>query len=145
VPRVKELIMGTNYYLSKKVCPHCERSEEIIHIGKSSGGWVFSLHVIPEEGINDIGDWKSLFSIHDNVIKDEYGRILTTEEMISVICDRSRKSSWDKVPMSYSSWEEFHIQNHSEEGPNGLLKRKVGSHCIANGEGTWDLVTGEFS
>jgi hypothetical protein len=40
--------MGTNYYLKgTPSCDHCGRGgdERGAHIGKSSGGWVFSLRV----------------------------------------------------------------------------------------------------
>jgi hypothetical protein len=30
--------------------------------GKSSGGWTFSLHVYPEDGIKDLADWIPLFA-----------------------------------------------------------------------------------
>ena len=42
--------MGTNYYFedSSEVCECCGRGAESLHIGKSSGGWCFSLHVMPE-------------------------------------------------------------------------------------------------
>jgi len=54
--------MGTNYYLyPASPCKACGRSYEAKHIGKSSAGWCFLLHVIPEEGINDLEDWKKLW------------------------------------------------------------------------------------
>src|SRR5574343_145495 len=33
--------MGTNYYIRKNMCSHCQRAEEEVHIGKSSYGWIF--------------------------------------------------------------------------------------------------------
>jgi hypothetical protein len=39
----------------------------------------------------------------------------------------------------------FHRDNESVEGPNGLLRAAIGGSCIGHGEGTWDLITGEFS
>lgn len=30
-------------------------------------------------------------------------------------------------------------------GPMGLLRHKIGPHCIAHGAGTWDLIPGKFS
>src|SRR5450631_1105933 len=37
--------MGTNYYLQLPGCDHCNRAGDRLHIGKSSGGWCFALHV----------------------------------------------------------------------------------------------------
>jgi hypothetical protein len=39
--------MSTNYYLHEYV----STDPKILHIGKSSGGWCFSLHVV-EEGVH---------------------------------------------------------------------------------------------
>ena len=66
--------MGTNYYLTKErnYCHHCGRKDvETKHIGKSSSGWVFSLHVYPEEGIHDLSDWTKKFP--DGKITNDYG------------------------------------------------------------------------
>ena len=76
--------MGTNYYWSEEACQspckHC-RGGDRLHIGKSSGGWCFSLHVIPYEGINTLDDWKAKFALPGSEIVDEYGTRLTAEEM----------------------------------------------------------------
>ena len=64
--------MGTNYYLRLKVCPHCAKPEKTIHIGKSSVGWCFGLHVIPEDGIHDLDDFRKLWSDDTAQIFDEY-------------------------------------------------------------------------
>lgn len=48
--------MGTNYYYYQDVCPHCGKPDKKLHIGKSSGGWYFSLHIIPEEKIFNLKD-----------------------------------------------------------------------------------------
>ena len=38
------------------------------------------------------------------------------------------------------------VQNHHAiPGPNGLLRHRIGEHCIGHGDGTWDLIRGEFS
>ena len=47
--------MGTNYYLHKKPpCEACGHEPAPLHIGKSSGGWCFSLHVIPEIALTGV-------------------------------------------------------------------------------------------
>jgi hypothetical protein len=56
--------MGTNYYSVRRGVEELdsdafwalrdEDSDDCLHIGKSSLGWCFSLHVIPERGINTL-------------------------------------------------------------------------------------------
>lgn len=139
--------MGTNYYLVHKdnFCEHCHRfDEERLHIGKSSAGWCFSLHVNDE--ITSLDDWKKKFSEAEQIIVNEYGDILSVEEMLTKITKRSWKRNKNEAPYLYSSWDEFHQKHHSEFGPNGLVRAKIdGIRCIGHGEGTWDLITGEFS
>lgn len=137
--------MGTNYYLeTQPPCPTCGREYESRHIGKSSAGWCFALHVYPEESTMNLEDWKQDW--RGKQIVDEYGRKLTPDEMLAVITDRH----WLRrdEPLGYKDWAEFHRINHSEEGPNGLLRHRIGdlqSGCVAHGEGTWDYIVGEFS
>lgn len=139
--------MGTNYYLieRKNICPTCGRADEKeLHIGKSSAGWCFSLHVIPEEGLNNLADWEKRFFL-DGIteIKNEYHELVSKKEMLSIIADRSWKEQ--ESPYGYRDWADFHRSNYSTAGPKGLVRHAIGSHCIGHGEGTWDLVTGEFS
>jgi len=136
--------MGTNYYLHTNVCECCDRPENILHIGKSSCGWCFSLHVDPSENINDLNNWILLFNMPNAIIKDEYNEIITIDEMLNIITNRSSKKS--KKPHLYKDWSEFHKENHSENGPNGLIRHKIdGIHCIGHANGTWDMIKGEFS
>ena len=76
--------MGTNYYLHQNVCPHCGRSDEPIHIGKSSFGWTFSFRGYRKEWqyeslgkpIVSEDDWRSFIDAQvaaGAVLKDEYG------------------------------------------------------------------------
>lgn len=125
--------MGTNYYLKSEEKP-------TLHIGKSSGGWTFALHIIPEEGINSLDDWLELFNKAENVIQNEYDESISPGEMIKIITRRS----WGR-DLNDPSWIEFHKANHSETGPNGLLRRRVDDRCVSHGEGTWDNIIGEFS
>jgi len=146
--------MGTNFYLHPQAdCECCGRPFEPLHIGKSSGGWCFSLHVIPEEGINTLDDWRRLWSRQGAIIRDEYGSRVSNEEMEARITERSSNKSWDRTwwerPFGrggYRNEEEFHRSNHSERGPNFLIRHRVdGRHCIGHGPGTYDYIVGEFS
>lgn len=145
--------MGTNYYWTKREneCKHCGRADEInLHIGKSSGGWCFSLHVYPadefgycESGqpILTLEDWKTRFADPNSVITDEYGDVTSAEQMLNTITNRSWSHRIFVSPAEH--WE-----NYSMAGPNGLLRHdptREYSHCIGHGEGTWDYIVGEFS
>lgn len=111
--------MGTNYYFNHPKCEHCGLSLPRLHIGKSSGGWCFSLHVTDE--IKDLEDWKKFLSETNGTIEDEYGREISLKELLQVITERS--------------WMYGDLNRHTLDG----------WHCIAHGKGTWDLITGEFS
>lgn len=134
--------MGTNYYVHMAVCAHCGRGDRELHIGKSSMGWVFGLHIIPEKGINGLDDWKKFWK--NKTIKNEYGDFITQEEMLDIITNRKGLPK-EKKPYVYPDWKDFHEKNGSEFGPNNLLRSKVGHHCVGHGEGTWELIQGEFS
>jgi len=137
--------MGTNYYMIQNTCEHCGRGESKKHIGKSSGGWCFSLRVYPEDDIDNLDDWKKLFHADGITFKDEYGDIKTECEVLSIIEDRSSEDCFDKKPYGYDSWGSFHALNGSEEGPNGLLRHRItGGHCVGHGDGTFDYICGEF-
>jgi hypothetical protein len=127
-------------------CDHCGHVEgaESLHIGKSSMGWCFSLHVIPELGINSLADWQERWKT--GVIENEYGETLTPEEMLSWITER-RGHEWSDRDWQgfYGSEAQFHAWNQSLRGPRGLLRHRLGPHCIGHGEGTWDLIPGVFS
>ena len=131
--------MGTNYYFHQAVCEHCVRSDEPLHIGKSSAGWCFTLHVIPEKQILDLEDWKRIFQIPVSKIIDEFGRNVSVADMLSNITDRY----W---PYECQATTGVLRKNHAEPGPRGLLRHRIeNGHCISHGAGTWDCVVGEFS
>ena len=110
--------MGTNYYLKQpEACPTCgAEKDKSRHIGKSSAGWAFALHVYPEDGINSLSDWLSLLFAPDARIVDEYGRVVPAEELMPIIIARE-----------------------------GVLARASGAHCVGHGGGSYDYITGDFS
>lgn len=109
--------MGTNYYAEQTGCSECGHTPEPLHIGKSSAGWAFTLHVIPEMGLNCLMDWIQYMIRPDITIRDEYGRTITSTQMRDVISKRDFEHRAD-------------LQWHS---------------TVGHGEGSWDLVTGDFS
>jgi hypothetical protein len=131
--------MGTNYYATVNACPHCGRADEAdnMHIGKSSAGWTFGLHVIPERGLVDWPEWRAFLAGPGVTIRDEYGEVLTLDELTRRVTERSRPGK-TSVKFDFA-------RNHAEPGPNGLVRRRIGRWCTGHGAGTWDLVPGDFS
>jgi hypothetical protein len=111
--------MGTNYYLIPESCPTCGHEEEARHIGKSSAGWAFALHVYPDEEIHTLDDWKLLWNKPGARIKNEYEDAVPVEHMERIIVDRV--------------WEGQHRRAEVN-----------GAHCIGHGPGSWDYIIGEF-
>lgn len=148
--------MGMNYYLHRDhACQCCKRPYEPLHIGKSSIGWCFSLHVIPELGINDLEDWQKLWDEPNATILNEYGEPVRKEMMLKIITEReSRESPEDFFKRNpslassrYKTVDEFYEFNGAIPGPNKLLRHRIDefSHCVKHGAGTWDCIEGVFS
>lgn len=132
--------MGTNYYwYPGPACKCCKRPFEPLHIGKSSAGWCFSLHVMPERGIEDLDDWERFWKKEGSYIEDEYGTEITPDSMREIITDRSQPKTPKWTPENYRS-------NYAEPGPNNLARHRLeAGHCQKHGSGTWDCIIGEFS
>lgn len=141
--------MGTNYYLHRdEDCQCCGRLFTPLHIGKSSGGWCFSLHVMPEHGINTLEDWRKRWAEPGAYIRNEYGERVSIADMELTITKRYNEKNLADVRRwqgFYLSEQDFHQRNYSEPGPFGLLRHCLGDRCVAHGEGTWDYIMGEFS
>lgn len=125
--------MGTNYYLHYNICSKCLKHNEL-HIGKSSYGWVFSLHVKsplsnttlvygePKELPENLLEWEELFNDPANRIYDEENNPIPPNAMLRIITER--------------------------EHPQGFeLRRNIIDfyHCIGHGKRTYDRCIGEFS
>jgi len=140
-----------------------ENLYQTIHIGKSSYGWYFSLCIYPEIGINNIEDWKKLFS--ENTIENEYGDIIPPEEMLRVITERKHNSGRDFYTMDekdkqlfvedindlythivcnfapYRDFEDYFKRSGAEPGKNGLLKHAIDKYTShSENDETFDYI-----
>ena len=146
--------MSTNYYVMEEtVCEKCGHKQltgkTAHHIGKSSFGWCFALHVFTEDDVTLL-TWKDwLEYLQDRTIQDDQGDVVPLDEFIQVVTERQMGGKdWGKgdVPPTYDSWQDFFDKNQAVVGPNNLLRRSLDNlHCVGYGEGPWDLVTGDFS
>ena len=125
--------MGTNYYLIDK------ETDEEYHLGKSSAGWCFALHVSPEENIHDLSDILNKIKQPSKHIINEYGDKITTTEFLEIVTERAWKNNADNIT------DLFLKENQAETGPNNLLRSKIDNvHCIGHGAGTYDFIIGVF-
>lgn len=147
-----ERTLGCNYYLKEMIKPPCECcgrpfERTTRHIGKSSVGWCFLLHVYPNEGIRYLQDWLPLLSQPGYVIEDEYGTVVEPDEILAVI-ERRGQSRPERTmpPPGYPSLTSFYRANYAQPGPRGFLRAQLlEGHCIGHGDGAWDYIIGEFS
>lgn len=86
--------MGTNYYLRHEPCEHCGRSDEEIHLGKSSLGWTFSFRAYPDADppVIDFASWRK--QLETGTIWDEYGQQATPEDL-AVLIEQKRSGRDD--------------------------------------------------
>lgn len=121
--------MGTNYFYetaARDICPACGRGGEIesLHIGKSSAGWAFALHILPERNIRSLGDWQRVWAAGGQ-IRDEYGEYVSVPQMLKEITERTHPRGLNR-----------HI---GRMGPDDIYVK------VAEGEPTYDLCEYEFS
>lgn len=129
--------MGTNYYAVKgewqsgdeyeTVKQHFSGRPAMIHIGKSSGGWCFAIHVYPDILLYDFDGWKAL---GDKLIasgwriEDEYRNVITLDEL----------------------WRIVERADYKEDDAQRLRRHKLAERfCIGNGTGYYDYIVGDFS
>lgn len=121
--------MGTNYYLQQA------ENTQPLHIGKSSGGWVFALNTHPKEKIETFEDWVSEMLLAHRIF-DEYEHDVSMEEMLKIIL---QPEPWDTNPSL-----DFLRRNQAFYDDNlDLLRCKLGDSCIRHGK-TYDVCQGEF-
>ena len=131
--------MGTNYYhIAQEPCPCCKRPYKPRHIGKSSGGWCFALHVYPDEKINTLEDWIEL--LKTGQIVDEYDQEISSEQLINKMTLRRRN-----ITLAPSA--EWLRRNQAVLGPYNLARSQIdGVRCIgyADHRTPVDYFVGEF-
>ena len=107
--------MSTEYTLIRNKCKCCGRGEAI-QIGLSCGGWYFMLnsYIHDNNCPKVLLDWLREFD--NGEIQDEYGRIITKEEMIKIICDREQEEG-----VLRPEWLQ---ENHAKIGIKNLVYPK---------------------
>jgi hypothetical protein len=75
--------MGTNYYIIKNYCSHCNRGDHVNHLGKQSLGWKFLFQ--SDNDINSFNEWISIIKKHGYKIQDEYKQIIDLPDFISMV------------------------------------------------------------
>lgn len=80
--------MGTNYYCDSSPCPYCGHKKPRLHVGKSSGGWPFLFHSIPEESLLGLQGWCDFVVLYSGALVDEYGKKISVEEFRNLVISK---------------------------------------------------------
>ena len=103
--------MGTNFYARINACNYCGRSDDEIHIGKSSAGWTFSFHVTDE--IKSYKDWIKYLSRDNIKIVDEYNSVYSLEEFEDLVESKKNEEHNHTKACMKSGYENSYLD---EEG-----------------------------
>jgi hypothetical protein len=126
--------MGTNYYVKSERCNCCDHKPDDFHIGKSSYGWYFTMHVTYT--ITNFQDMLIFLVDNRYNIYNEYGDKVELEDIIRTICCRSGNNTAENY---------YENSIYCELGQYGLVKFKVGFGCIGSSEiNPIDYVPGDF-
>ena len=110
-----------------------------LHIGKSSYGWIFGLHVFPDLGLNTYEDWEKLLPY--GKIRDEYMEPHTCYQFVEMLYDKVNRAK--KQPPRE---ENTLSPNDSFVCPESNLFRRKGHDFIVNNtHPLCDYLTGYFS
>ena len=111
---------------------------ETLHIGKSSWGWTFSLHVIPEKGLECWRDWEEVL-VGSRRIYNEEGEDVSLEELRETVLHRARKlSDEDKARME----ETARRYGYFLDRRTWLFR---GNESNKGEDGDYSMMEGEFS
>lgn len=153
-PKVKELTNGyvweNTYY--KDVDSLNKDYYHVLHIGKVSAGWHFSLCIYPLIGINNLDDWKKVWSSDDCTIYTECGEEISEEEVLSYIVNQqclgerdeaaelkhnNEMAEKDGIGRRFDTYEQLLSHNSAVRGKNGLWAHKSPRYVLT--DDTYDL------
>lgn len=155
-PKVMELTNGyawnKTYY--KDIDSLNKDYYHVLHIGKSSYGWHFSLCIYPLLGINNLDDWKKIWSFSGCKIYTEYGEEIPEEELMSYIVDQQYSGERDEakalewnnemaekegIGRRFNTYEQLLRYNGAARGKNGLWAHN--SPEYTHTDNTYDLTS----
>jgi hypothetical protein len=123
-----------NYYGLFNFCPHCQRSETKLHLGKSSGAYNFAHCGYGNKGcheflnneevvVRDIEAWKALVRKADRVV-DEYGGNVDDEmgreKFIEWACAMTGKKRHGDIMIQFNGISFRHEYPVIEDGPHDI-------------------------
>lgn len=128
--------MSTNYFIVFK-----EHEKDVtttrLHLGVSLYGWCFLLRKVKYHGLQSPKDWYAFIKSHNALIINEYGEVLSVQELTQVIEHRTFT-----LPKAQ---DDFLQRNHAFYDEAGFLRHKIdGDFCVLNGDTTWDLIESDF-
>lgn len=152
-PKVEELTNGYvwNHTYYKDVESLNKVYYNVLHVGKSSYGWHFTLCIYPSLGINSLDDWKKIWSSDICKIYTEDGEEISEEELLSYIVNRQRftRKNNEAEELEYnnemakkagfSTYDQLLRCNGARRGKNGLLAHDGSRYTLT--DDTYDLTS----
>lgn len=126
--------MGTNYYVHKEpdLLDKLQGAQPtILHLGKSSGGWCFAMHVQPELGLRDFVSWMRYLRKGKVTIYDEYDCVVSFDEMVHIISKRSFPRNQKIAEIEPECYHPGGCRRHGEDS-YGRVKQGVGTYDYFN-------------
>lgn len=141
--------MGTNYYCEtgKKIKKTCDcgfehEIPEVLHIGKNSFGWCFTLH--GTDTLKCFRDWLPVLKRAERIY-NEYGEEISFDQMCKIIL----KASPIRSIKENEEFEKFVAEENARSRPYGCsIKIKNGlaytSDNTLGEDGNYSVLFGEF-
>lgn len=138
--------MGMNYYCEtgrmfevECDCGFKHMMPETLHIGKSSWGWKFTLHAIPEKGLECWRDWEEVLKDARRIYNEE-GEDVALEKLRETVLHRARKpNDEDKARMEETARRYGYFLDRRSWLFGGEGNRKQGE------DGDYSMMEGDFS
>ena len=138
--------MGMNYYCEtgrmfevECDCGFKHMMPETLHIGKSCWGWKFTLHAMPEKGLECWRDWEEVLKDARRIYNEE-GEDVSLEELRETVLHRARKpNDEDKARMEETARRYGYFLDRRSWLFGGEDGRKQGD------DGDYSMMRGDFS
>lgn len=114
---------------------------EEIHVGKSSAGWVFLLHIHPDKNIYSLEDYCNIWYDPNIALYNEYDELISPKQLEHTICDRALEDD----RLTQAEIKQFCKENQCRyDASYGLFRYDLDEFTIPTSK-SYDITTKDFS